>query len=462
MKPFKISLRIGGGAICLVGVLAFNSKRAYEGDERIINSLIPKYKSMGIPTNEQELFVELPDSENAWIELRNVRTIGQSYFDPALIGYKRSIHSDSLIYEATRADLPFILKYLGQSTVQRQSILRIQDKYKKIQFPNRSALDMEVERHSEPYAHEFEVAAYADALSGNSRGMIQNLKAAIYFANDCLTMEGPTLSYGVRTWQSVLQTSLRIVEVMPSMAPEIESFVSSNIVADVDVGGLLKETFVGILRNIRYVDSPFADKWTPPKFMQKVWPGPSIQDIFSSYKSHDGDYTPKSPAVRCLYRETLENWMPLLTKVSSPRKMTLLPIGEYRSASGPSSRSMRTINALHGSFAWDNGLEKSLRKYEQFKTMNAIVWSALKLKAKTGHYPTTLAEVSGTRDTEGFRYKANPSGFVVEIWWDDHAGHGPYLNNQISYPVGSMLSRKSVYTGQMVKVRSGQLKVTAK
>ena len=462
MKPFKIALGIGAGAVCLVGVLAFKSKRAYEGDERIINSLIPKYKSMGIPTNELELFVELPDRENAWIELRNVRTIGQSYFDPALIGYKKSIHSDSLIYGATRADLPFILKYLSQSAIQRQSILRIQDKYKKIQFPNRSMLDMEVERHSEPYAHEFEVAAYADALSGNSRGMIQNLKAAIYFANDCLTMESPTLSYGVRTWQSVLQTSLRIVEEMPSMTPEIESFMSSNIVADVDVGGLLKETFVGVLTNIRNIDSSYADKWIPPKFVRSVWPAPSTEELMSAYKSHYGDYTPKSPTIRFVLREMLENWKPLLTKVSGTPKIKLLPVAEYRSAMKPSNQAKSKMNALFRSYPWDSGLEKSLRKYEQFKTMNAIVWSALKLRTKTGHYPTTLAEVSGTRDTEGFRYKANPSGFVVEIWWDDHAGHGPYLNNQISYPVGSTLSRKSVYTGQMVKVRSGQLKVTVK
>lgn len=398
MKPFHIAGGIASAALLIVGAMAIRSKLDYDKEGREITRLIGEFKAIGVPTNGEELFHPIPDSENAWVE------IGPILMDKNGLGngplFRSGLASD-LLAVTTKQDLPLIRKYLKFNQAKREAITAGLKAKPKIQVPHNynEGLMMLLPEFATMKAvgRDFCLAAYADALEGNLIGFQQNLEVANRFANHCTDRkELIGVLVGISIHREIMNTALRLAEISPDLIPQIQAYMAKpNLMHISDPKQLFQGEFVMQIASGRFLDTPLADRKPPPWPLNKIVKQSDSSEIESRGKVRSGDYMPKSHGMRTFLRKRLETWKPVLTELMAQKEVKSLP---------PRPLVVHALDMIPDlppayNLSFDGFATGDFDTYRNYSLdrqnidVNLNLWRAIDIKKKTGKYPASLKQI---------------------------------------------------------------------
>ncbi len=398
MKLLHIALGIGGAAILIVGVMSLKSKLDYDREVGEITKLLGEFKAMGVPTNSSEYFKKIPDSENAWVE------IGPVLLDEKEFGYFRSGLAGELIAIANPEDLPTLKRYLAVHQRKREIIAaalaekpqfqvdRDYDLGVNLLYPELEVLRLVI--------REFCLEALAAAFEGNEQIVLRDLKIAVRLTNYFIeTGELLTISVSFASRIQIMNTAMRIIEKRPNLYEPIREFLEADgCFKKSPPRRVLEFQFLNEIASARYYDLQVWDKTKAPFPLSLVVVDsmPTGSQVYELGKVQHGDYVPQSKKMRTYLRKRLERWKPIFVNLMN-KPMEYEPSANEFFLAPPSPEGLpEPLRAFFelGSVDLDGqSLIDHLTKYKQYDEAYRVIWRAMDIKKRTGHYPMSLNEI---------------------------------------------------------------------
>ena len=411
--------------VSVVG-LSLKSKLNYDSDGKEIVKLISEFKAMGVPTTMDgyiKLYPVLSEAEKgSTIDDRTVNTNARNF--PS---------SHALLVASTKADRFLLDEYLKGSVRFRQGIIQSATS----QSGNLGLQRVLVFAYGRDIVREFCLAALSGSLNMDVGTMTANLRYARYVANCVMQRpDGASAFFGVECWRIILTTALRLIELSPSMTNQILAFLETpNLVAKPDVRAIILAEFLSDINGARFLDSPLLDQPRPPAFLNKWIKSPTREEIYNAGVYPKDDNVPKSKLGRMLLRERLESWKPFIISFLRTPDIHQYPnFGEYDDAVSFSPGSPDDFQRIFEAAISSAQSSTLFLTPIDFETVFAIVKNSLKVKEKTGAYPSTLKEAFASANPHNYRYRSTSRGFVVEVIWHD-LKRPNFVHYRISYPL---------------------------
>ncbi len=453
MKPLPIALTIIGGALFLTAGLSLKANADRGRLEDQVRTQLSAIKAMGFCTTSAEFAKESePDKSDAWWDLKQYLTAkaSENYspntFDPR-----------SMIFVAGQADLPTIRTYLQQSQAARIAVLSAMQQHKSLTIPESLSggsppfVDGQM-RHA---IQDFIVAAESEAMIGKQAQVMQNLNAAAYLANS-LVREW-TSYIGTNCWQvTIIPGALRVMEIAPTMAPEIELFLNQpNLIAEANSKKICEVYFLIALAQIQSRDSPLIDRAARPKWLQTVVHSPSIEEIWDATKDKSDGYIPKSALCLNAIHQSLSRWTPLLMKVKNGSSITK---AEYDRTDEPFTGMNKDLSDVL-TLGKDFDPTDMINEVSELKTLKSMIVKIVAIKRKSGAYPKALSEIVGPSDVKNVAYHNNINGFSVNSMTTDPSTAA--LRVRIIFPPSQRFPARTLamYRDQLKRAREGKLDV---
>ena len=423
MKPIHVAIGIAGISLVVCGAVSVRNKMDYDRDGQAISKLITEYKAMGIPTNGAELVMKIPDSENAWIEIKPL--IMKRTEHGARILYKTEMPR-SFVFSSTEADLKTLAKYLPKNRALRDEIAKALDAKPRIQVPHNydEGYNMLLPEFAalRPLAQEFCLDGYVDALHGDWPSAKRKFDYANRFASSCIDRpELIAMISGVGMRKVIYYAGYRMIEKNPSLAPQVMEYLSSKELNTTgDPGYVLKCEFLAQLTIGRNFDVPYFDRPEIPAPLNRVIKLDDRERLGRLAQVKGGDYVPESRLLRKYLRARLEAWKPLFAELARSGKFdpTAVRAGnDFVHDIPPKLSFFAQIQAFDEEMV-THGMERSMQQAD----INLAILKAIEIRSKTGAYPKTLESTGITIrkliPTEKPIYIDTTSGVTIKAWDD--------------------------------------------
>ena len=455
-KVLLFGLGLAGFFALIFGVIKFTESRKFVTDYEEVGKLLTEAQSKGFMTDGASFAKNLPDDQNAWIEIGPIitptidpkapRGAYQNRNTIALNSY--ALPSDLPLFEAAyafkKADLITII-----SALKRKGHLQIPRNYNKgylMEYPEMDALKV--------LANDIALLALAKTYRRDLVGALDTLRADYVLVASLMDLnETIPRQYAMEIFLRVIsKVEMRIIEFAPStIEPVKKQFGEWAPKLDRDPFDAFKWVFLKDLAICRNFDNPIMDKPHIGYPLENLSNYPKGKAIDQYFKLQPGTHIPTSPAMRKCMVNLLHRWRSAIDFINDPK----------------TKRTIQTSDEVTKLVAWERDCPKPLAERwqefyignsdtEQFRNISNLdlkreMFRQLKFHQSNGKWSTKLLGTIREFDSS-VKYTITPLKGGIQIGGGSLNSDGQFVY-RFCYPHSIGLPVNNAYLETIAKLR---------